>query len=101
MKFKKGDNVKVVKGNDIGKTGEILSVYPGNNKLLIKGIRVVKKHLKATKTSPHGGIADKTLPISASNVRLICPSCAKAVRIKYKIDKENKMRICHRCHKNV
>ena len=101
MKFKKGDNVKVVKGNDVGKTGEILAIYPDNNKLLVKGIKVVKKHLKASKTSPHGGITDKTLPISASNVKLVCPSCAKPVRIKYKTVNGVKIRICNKCSKNV
>lgn len=101
MKIKKGDTVKLVKGNDAGKTGEVLDVFPKNNTILIKGIRIAKKHLKASKTSPHGGIIDKTIPVNSANVRIICPNCAKPARVKYTISSKIKSRACNKCNKPI
>jgi large subunit ribosomal protein L24 len=101
MKIKKGDTVKIISGNDSGKTGEVLRVFPDKNKLLVKGINIAKKHLKASKTSPHGGIIDKTLPINATNAMLICPGCAKPTRIKYSIKENSKLRVCAKCKKTI
>lgn len=101
MKIKKGDTVKIIKGNERGKTGDVLSVLREQNKIVVKGVHVAKRHLKASKTTPHGGIVDKTLPVSISNVQLVCPNCAKPTRIGYEIKDNHKVRLCKKCKKSM
>jgi large subunit ribosomal protein L24 len=71
MKIRKNDNVMVISGNDRGKTGKILKVYPKNNKVIVEGINLRKRHTKPTQRTPQGGIIEKEAPINASNVMLI------------------------------
>jgi len=85
LKIKKGDTVIVLTGKDKGKTGEILSVNPTDNRVVVQGINVVKKNTKASATGA-GGIVEKELSINASNVSLIDPKSGKATRAGYKID---------------
>ena len=98
MKIKKGDIVKIIHGNDAGKTGEVLLADPDASKIVVKGVNVVKRHLKANTQNRRGGIVDKTLPIEVSNTALICPSCAKPTRIGYKTEGKNKVRFCKKCN---
>lgn len=99
MKIKTNDSVKILTGNDRGKTGTVLKVMPKSHKLVVKGINIVKKHVKSQKGSPQGGIVDKTLPISISRAMLICPLCGKPTRVGYKLTDKTKQRLCHKCQK--
>ncbi len=101
MKIKKGDTVKILKGNESGKTGEVMLVLPEKGKVVVKGVNVVKRHMKAGQSTPHGGIVDKTLPISISNVQLICPNCSKPSRVEYKVTDKSKVRICKKCKNSM
>jgi large subunit ribosomal protein L24 len=85
MKIKKGDTVIVLTGKDKGKQGEVLSVQRDDNRVVVAGINLVKKHVKPSATST-GGIVAKELSIHASNVSLIDPKSGKATRVGYKID---------------
>lgn len=85
MKIKKGDTVVVLTGKDKGKQGEILSVSPKENRVVVKGVNVVKKHTKPSATNA-GGVVEKELSIHASNVALIDPKSGKATRVGYKVD---------------
>lgn len=85
LKIKKGDTVVILTGKDKGKQGEILSVNPTENRVVVKGINVVKKHTKPSAAGA-GGIVEKELSIHASNVSLIDPTSGKATRTGYKID---------------
>ena len=67
LKIKKGDEVIVTTGKDRGKKGKIIKVFPKDNKIVVAGINVVKKHTKPTQTS-QGGILSKEMPINISNV---------------------------------
>lgn len=100
MKIKKGDTVKLLSGNSRSKTGEVLLVMPRKNKVIVKGVNIVKKHLKAKAQSVRGGIVDKTLPVDISNVQIICPNCAKPTRVSYSITGKNKTRLCKKCKKS-
>ena len=97
MKIRKGDNVKVISGNDKGKTGEVLEVIPDTNKIIVKGINVRKKHVKSRKQGEEGGIIPVECAIHASKVNVVCPKCGKATRIGYEIDKDQKVRVCKKC----
>lgn len=67
MHVKKGDNVKIIAGNDRGKTGKVNRVLPKENRVVVEGINIRKKHTKIT--SDGGGIIERAMPIDASNVK--------------------------------
>ena len=101
MKIRKGDNVQVLSGNDKGKTGEVLEVIPGTQKIIVKGINVRKKHVKARKQGEEGGIIPVECAIHASKVNVVCPKCGKATRIGYQIEKDQKVRVCKKCNTKI
>ena len=93
LKIKKGDQVVVLTGRDKGKKGEVLSAIPSENRVVVSGVNVVKKHTKPTQLSA-GGIEEKELSIHVSNVALVDPKKVTATRVGYKLDKDgNKTRI--------
>ena len=97
MKLKKGDNVQVLSGNDKGKTGEILTVIPKEEKVIVKGVNIRKKHVKPKKQGEEGGIISSECAISSSKVNVICPKCNKPTKIGYEIEKDKKVRVCKKC----
>ena len=97
MKIKKGDTVKVLSGNDKGKTGEVLEVIPKTQKIVVKGVNVRKKHVKPRKQGEEGGIIPVECAIHRSKVNVVCPKCGKATRMGYQIEKNEKVRICKKC----
>ncbi len=83
MKIKKGDTVQVITGSDKGKQGRVLKVYPDKEKLLVEGVRLVKKHLRPTQDNPQGGIQEKESLVHYSNLMLVVGG--KPTKIGYKI----------------
>ena len=99
MKLKKGDQVVVLPGKDIGKDGEITRVIPERNMVDRRAelINVAKKHQKPTRATMQGGIIDKEMPIHVSNVALVCSKDGPA-KVGYRIDANGtKVRICRKC----
>ncbi len=90
LKIKKGDQVVVLSGDDKGKTGEIVKAMPKENKVVVQGVNLVKRHTKPSQTTP-GGIVTKEAPIHASNVALT--KDGKAVKIGYKVVDGKKVRV--------
>jgi large subunit ribosomal protein L24 len=68
---KKGDNVEVISGNFRGSSGKVLQVLPKKERVLIEGVRIIKRHLRKSQDNPQGKIAEREGPIHISNVRLI------------------------------
>jgi len=101
MKLKKNDQVKMLTGKDRGKTGKVSSVYPGEEKIIVEGLNLVKKHMRPRKEGEKGQRVEIPRKIQVSNVILICPKCGKATRIGYKISGENKNRICKKCSSEI
>lgn len=97
MRIKKGDNVQVLSGNDKGKTGEVLEVIPKADKIIVKGVNVRKKHVKARKQGEESGILAIESAIPASKVNVVCPKCGKATKVGYSIENEEKVRVCKKC----
>ena len=97
LKVKKGDTVKVLSGNDKGKTGEVLEVIPKTGKVVVKGANVRKKHVKPRKQGEEGGIIPVECAIHSSKVNVVCPKCGKAARIGFEIQKDEKVRVCKKC----
>lgn len=101
MQIKKGDNVFVIAGKDRGKIASVEKVLVKENKVVVTGVNMVKKHLKPSRKNAHGGILDMAKPIDVSNVMLYCPHCSKPVRISHKITDKSKERICTKCKGNL
>lgn len=101
MKLRKGDQVQVIAGKDLGKTGEITRVLVDAEKVIVDGVNVAKRHQRATKATMQGGIIDKDMPIHVSNVAIVCTSCGKHTRIGYRIDGDAKVRVCRKCGKDL
>ncbi|MEY4534053.1 MAG: ribosomal protein [Planctomycetota bacterium] len=83
MKLKKGDVVRVIAGKDKGTEGEIEAVFPDDNKVIVAGVNVAKRHRKARSATDKGGILDRAMPINASNVMLVHKG--KTTRVGYKV----------------
>ena len=90
LKIKKGDTVKVIAGKDNGKEGKVLSVDPKNNKVVVEGVNVIKKHTKPSAANQNGGIISKEAAIDASNVMYVHKG--KATRVGFKMDGDKKVR---------
>lgn len=96
MKLRRDDNVLIRRGKDRGKTGKILRVLPKENKVVVAGLNMVKKHAKPTPKAPQGGIISFEAPLAVANVALICPVCSKPTRIGKQVTKDGTVRICKR-----
>ncbi|HEV3452583.1 MAG TPA: 50S ribosomal protein L24 [Acidimicrobiia bacterium] len=101
MRLKKGDQVLVLSGKDVGKQGAITRVLPDRNMVIVDGINVAKKHQRSTRATMQGGIIDKDMPIDASNVAIVCSACGPT-RIGYRFDDEgSKRRVCKKCGRDL
>jgi large subunit ribosomal protein L24 len=97
MKLRKGDRVRVLKGKDVGKEGEITRVLPDSNRVIVDGVNVAKKHQRQTRATMQAGIIDKDMPVDASNVAILCDKCGPT-RVGYRFDTSGKkIRICKKC----
>jgi large subunit ribosomal protein L24 len=96
FKIKKGDKVVAITGKDKGKTGEVLHVLRKEERVLVQGMNMVKRHQRPSQTSP-GGIMDKEVPIHISNLALIDPKTSEPTRVGYKVvEGGRKVRIARR-----
>ncbi|OLF73226.1 50S ribosomal protein L24 [Maricaulis sp. W15] len=91
-KIKKGDKVVILAGRDKGKTGEVTKVLPTEDRVIVAGVNVVKRHTRATQTD-QGGIKEKEASIHVSNVALADPKTGEATRVGFKIEDGKKVRI--------
>ncbi len=71
MRIKKSDNVQVMSGNDKGKQGKVLKVFPDSGRIIVEKVNLIKRHTRASKDVPQGGIIEKEGPIHHSNVMLV------------------------------
>ncbi|MEE9449899.1 MAG: 50S ribosomal protein L24 [Ignavibacteriaceae bacterium] len=81
MKIRKNDNIVVIAGNDRGKTGKVLKVFPKTSRIIIEGINLRKRHTKPNQKNPQGGILEKEAPIHVSNVMILDPTNNEPTRI--------------------
>lgn len=92
MFVKTGDKVKVLAGKDKGKEGTILAAMPKQNKVIVEGLNIMKKHTRPTGMGQEGGIVEKEAPIHVSNVQLIDPTTNESTRVGYRVEDGKKVR---------
>jgi large subunit ribosomal protein L24 len=95
LKIKKGDKVVVISGSDKGKTGEVLRSIPSENRVVVQGVNLVKRHTRASATS-QGGIIEKEATIHVSNVSHVDPKDNKPTRVGFKLVDDRKVRVAKR-----
>lgn len=102
-KIHKNDTVRVMSGNDKGKTGSVHAVLPSKNKVIVEGVNLIKKAQKrAPNVRTQAGIIEREGPISISNVRLICKNCGKPTRVGLRVLPEGRtVRFCKKCDQVV
>lgn len=83
MSIKKGDNVQVISGKYRGQRGIVEQVIPQENKVIVSGVNIVKRHLKPSRTRPKGGIVEQPAPMHRSKVMPICPETNKPTRVRH------------------
>ena len=113
QRIKKGDQIQVIAGNDVGVRGEVGEYIrgwrvnrlkqrqrdPSQDRVVVSGVNVVKKHQRpVSQTRTQTGIIELDAPVHISNVMLVCPSCNEPVRVRFEIDDDGrKYRACKRC----
>lgn len=97
-RIKVGDEVVVISGKDTGKRGKVVKKLPKEDKMMIQGINLVKRHVKPTRRGQASGIVEGEAPMYASKVALICSRCGKRTRIGMKtLREEGRLRFCKKC----
>ncbi|SKB25837.1 large subunit ribosomal protein L24 [Parapedobacter luteus] len=89
IKIRTGDLVKVISGNSKGSQGKVLEVLIAENRAIVEGVNMVKKHAKPSAANPNGGIIEKEAPIHISNLAYIDPKSGKPTRIGRKVTEVN------------
>ena len=100
MKIRKGDMVKIISGNDKGKTGRIIKVFPNKDRILVEGVNIVKKHSRPSQENPQGAILEKELSIHVSNAMYLNGNKPTKIGIK-RIKDENKIRFSKSTNKDI
>lgn len=101
MKLRIGDEILVTAGKDKNRQGKIEKIFPKENRMLVSGINVYKKHRKGS-GKEKGGIIEFSRPLPVGNIALVCPSCKKQTRVSYRVTKTGeKTRICAKCKRQI
>ncbi|HEX2915061.1 MAG TPA: 50S ribosomal protein L24 [Chloroflexia bacterium] len=101
MNIRKGDTVQVITGKYRSKKGAVKLTIPSEDRVVVEGVNVVKKHIKARSQVRQAGIVEVEAPIHVSNVMLVDPNCGEAVRVGHRIENGEKVRYCKHCNKTI
>ena len=98
MRIKKEDNVRVISGNDRGKTGKVLVVFPEQRRIIVEGVNMIKRHTRPNQRNRKGGIVSKEAPIDVSNVMYVCGRCDSLSKLGSRaLEDQRRVRICKKC----
>ena len=95
-RIRQGDNVVILSGKDRGKTGKVRTVLPKEDRVVVEGVNIVKRHTKARGPGQPGGIIEKEAPLHISNVAIADPSTGKPTRVGFRIEDGQKVRVAKR-----
>jgi len=101
MNLKTGDNVLVISGKDRGRKGKITKTLPKEGRIVVEGMNIHKKHTRPKRQGQKGETVEIASPFDASNLKLVCTKCSKAVRVGHKLTSGTKYRICKKCGEEI
>jgi len=99
-RIKQGDTVEVISGNDRDLRGVVQRILPKDDRVVVSGINIVKKHqrpIRAGRREVQAGIIEFEAPVHLSNVMLVCPRCDQRTRVGFTVQDEQKVRVCKQC----
>jgi len=98
MKIRKEDTVVIIAGKDRGKKGKVRRALLNEDRVIVEGLNMIKRHSRARKAARQAGIIELEAPIHVSNVMLVCGKCGKPTRVSFRfLDDGKKVRICNSC----
>jgi large subunit ribosomal protein L24 len=102
MKVRKGDTVVIIAGKDRGKKGKVRRALPDENRVIVEGFNMIKRHSRARRATRQAGIIELEAPIRVSNVMLICDKCGNPTRVSFRfLEDGKKVRICSSCREVI
>ena len=102
MRVAKDDTVIVISGDDRGKTGKVLKVFPKTRRVIVEGINFIKRHTKPRSRMQPGGMVEKEAAIHISNVMVVCPRCGEGIRPKRsRLAEGRSVRTCSKCNEII
>ena len=101
MNIKKGDTVKILYGKERGRRGPVVAVDPKNERVIVEGLNLYKRHLKGDGRTRTSEVITIEKPFPISKVMLVCPSCEKPTRVGIKQEGDKKVRVCKKCGKEI
>ncbi len=101
MNIKKGDTVKILYGKESGRRGLVVAVDPKNERVIVEGLNLYKRHLKGDGKTRSSEIITIEKPFPVSKVMLVCPSCDKPTRVGIKKEGDKKVRFCKKCGREI
>jgi large subunit ribosomal protein L24 len=102
MKIRKNDTVVIIAGKDSGKKGKVRRALLNEDRVIVEGLNMIKRHSRARKAARQAGIIELEAPIHVSNVMLVCEKCGKPTRVSFRfLDDGKKVRICNSCQEVI
>ena len=102
MKIRKNDTVIVTAGKDRGKKGKVRRALPSEDRVIVEGLNMIKRHSRAGRAARQAGIIELEAPIHVSNVMLLCDKCGKPTRVNFRFLADGKrVRICNSCQEVI
>jgi len=102
MKIRKNDTVVVIAGKDRGKRGKVRRALPREDRVLVEGLNMIKRHSRARRAVRQAGIIELEAPIHVSNVAIVCNKCGKPTRVGFRfLEDGKKTRICRSCNEVI
>ena len=102
MKIKKNDTVLVISGKDRGKKGKVRRALPKDERVVVEGLNMIKRHSRARRAARQAGIVELEAPIHVSNVMLVCDKCKKPARVGMRtLEDGRRVRFCRACDEPI
>jgi large subunit ribosomal protein L24 len=101
-KIKKDDQVMVIHGKDKGKSAQVRQVLPREDRAIVTGVNMIRRHQRQQSAQQPGGIIEKEAPIQLSNLKLICKNCGSATRVGIRERPDGvRVRVCKKCSEDI
>lgn len=101
LRIKRGDTVRVLLGRDRGKTGKVMATLPQEERVMVEGVNLVKKHIRARRAGEKGQRVSVPAPLHVSKVQLVCPQCKKGTRVSITREGDTRERVCKQCNSKI